>query len=486
MVQPFSLRVPPARLSLEVEWVDASPEGDGEMATLGVGQLKLGDHAVWGSDNQEGGIRWSWIDFVEFLAENWMYLIFEEDYPLFLNPQSPIRLWASAQQDWKERMRWETLTEEGRDKEEDELYSFGLRHDLGHALKGFVQPSIWVVPTHGMIWLSAQGENALSPRAHVIKDLEAIGDQIIQRLRNTTDARAEYVVHEWNNRWPKTTLHLIQATTGFAEDYLRQLGDDEQEHLVIWETDENRFDVTEVQAAARMVTSGYPPILMKDILRTVRRLEKRTTPKLDDITHLAENFLASTCRDKMDFAQGYELALWLRDQPGVIGSFGEVNPEDLLRNWGVEVREFDTGSPSIEALACWGPRHGPAVLVNPKGRRWVRSSLARRSILAHEICHLLIDRHGALPLAEVLGGNVAAELEGRANAFAAELLLPRELVEKRIGDGDVESVMSSLSTDFGASFEVVAWQIHNSGAIQRLSEEDTERVKQYVSQPESF
>lgn len=47
-----------------------------------------------------------------------------------------------------------------------------------------------------------------------------------------------------------------------------------------------------------------------------------------------------------------------------------------------------------------------------------------RMVLAHELCHLLIDRHQARPLKILSGPWAPPLLERRANAFAAELLLP--------------------------------------------------------------
>jgi len=41
--------------------------------------------------------------------------------------------------------------------------------------------------------------------------------------------------------------------------------------------------------------------------------------------------------------------------------------------------------------------------------------------------HLLVDRKGFLPLVEVFGGYAPKGAERRANAFAAELLLPRSV-----------------------------------------------------------
>ena len=88
----------------------------------------------------------------------------------------------------------------------------------------------------------------------------------------------------------------------------------------------------------------------------------------------------------------------------------------------------------------------------------------RRATLAHEICHLLVDSASSLPLVEVLGGRTAKHVEQRARAFAAELLLPREVAGQEFShyEGDEARVARLLRARFGVSSELLAWQAKNS------------------------
>ena len=130
--------------------------------------------------------------------------------------------------------------------------------------------------------------------------------------------------------------------------------------------------------------------------------------------------------DEAPFAQGYELAAWLRSKLRIAGDQGRVNPDEILESWRVPVTDVAIGLGDIDAIGCWGPRHGPAVLVNTDARH-ADNAGRRRATLAHEICHLLVDRSGSLPLVEVLGGRTAKHAEQRARAFAAELLADERL-----------------------------------------------------------
>ena len=88
---------------------------------------------------------------------------------------------------------------------------------------------------------------------------------------------------------------------------------------------------------------------------------------------------------------------------------------------------------------------------------------ARGATLAHELCHILVDRTDALPLGEVMNGNVPRWYEQRANAFAAELLLPRSEAEQAVAHAtDIETCVKELSQQFAVSWELAAWQIRNS------------------------
>jgi hypothetical protein len=61
--------------------------------------------------------------------------------------------------------------------------------------------------------------------------------------------------------------------------------------------------------------------------------------------------------------QGYRVAIWLRRKLGKSNSEG-VKPSVFLGQWKVPVDNFDMPDSILDAFACWGPRHGPAIFVN--------------------------------------------------------------------------------------------------------------------------
>jgi Zn-dependent peptidase ImmA (M78 family) len=216
---------------------------------------------------------------------------------------------------------------------------------------------------------------------------------------------------------------------------------------------------------------------MRAVIDRVRRVRSRPSPELDRVV--------SSCPPRVDgkpFDQGYQLAIWLREK--LARPVDSIEPEDVLRSWGVTISDLQIATDAVDAVCCWGPRHGPTIFLNPNGKH-LSSRHGRRSTLAHEICHLLLDRQKALPLAEVLGGRMLNSIESRARAFAAEFLLPRkQAVSALRRSQNPAALVRSLSRLFVVSPEVVAWQLHNSG--EQLNPEQAAHLQTLVKTPGRF
>lgn len=90
--------------------------------------------------------------------------------------------------------------------------------------------------------------------------------------------------------------------------------------------------------------------------------------------------------------------------------------------------------------------------------------MAGAAPVAHKLCHLLVDRRRALPVAEVLGGEIDSKSEKRANAFAAEMLLPQAqaLAALRVTVGRLDAVLQTLQQSHGVSKMLAAYQLYNA------------------------
>lgn len=137
----------------------------------------------------------------------------------------------------------------------------------------------------------------------------------------------------------------------------------------------------------------------------------------------------------------------------------EAIAEDLL---GLRVLADD-------ALECSGKLFPARREIWLNGREARESPGRRRFTLAHELGHWVcqvLEGHTA-PVycrAEDVGvGAPRDPLEREANVFAAELLMPPELLGERFAlrGGSVEAV----AADFGVSAEAMGWRLYNAGVV---------------------
>jgi Zn-dependent peptidase ImmA (M78 family) len=97
----------------------------------------------------------------------------------------------------------------------------------------------------------------------------------------------------------------------------------------------------------------------------------------------------------------------------------------------------------------------------------------RRFTIAHEIAHFVL--HADLIISEVVDDafyrspQIASPLESRANAYAAELLMPRDLVigryDQLIRHGS-HDIVSRMAQDFGVSQQAMSIRLSNIRQIE--------------------
>jgi Zn-dependent peptidase ImmA (M78 family)/transcriptional regulator with XRE-family HTH domain len=161
-----------------------------------------------------------------------------------------------------------------------------------------------------------------------------------------------------------------------------------------------------------------------------------------------------------DVDQGAALAEAAR---GILGAAGtatiaDQSTDDLLTAWertfGVDIAITHL-PPGLDGLA-WQAGHFRLILVN-RTDRWTR----QRFTIAHELGHILArDAQELLLEAEVAPGRQTGASEIRANAFAANLLLPEDELR--------EACSSTPQTDESFGRLVVAFRVSPSALAARL------------------
>ena len=407
--------------------------------------------------NEEGqivGVDWFWDDLLERLAFSWRYLLLEEAYPMGLLPAAPQLLRSVL------RERRIGVSEEMVNAEDNAVFAFEEMHgSVPRRRRGYTSSAI---PAAGRRFnadatLSGVKRVAFSP---VMETLEKLGDEIAQRIKAKSDGRTKTILEAWKAKKSISDVDQVEISSGLPRSTINAITKNE-EFKTFWEV--TASEPNELMAAARMVGRLISNDDTRAILSSIKSEPRVKTPTLDDLSLEAVKELERS-RLKMPNEQGRLLAEWLRGKPEIIAKDGLAYPEEILRKWNVRLTEIELRSQNIDALCAWGPRHGPIVLINRNGRL-SHYPTGRRSSLAHEICHLLVDRKGSLPVAEVFGGEVPKVPEQRANAFGAELLLTRnDALMVYLKLRDVEDALVEIANNYKVSFEVAAWQLLNSHA----------------------
>src|ERR1039457_6988280 len=409
MVETFGEK---GAILLEVRW-SAESAATSTDATRGALRLWAHGRQVWPGGDLDEAFEWTWVEFAEFLARSWRWLLWENGLPFELPGGSITQVHVDLDR------RWDLLSMAAREEEEEDLYSFEERHDLARALMGAAAPSGWFVREGNMCWVSTREAAVLVPFGVVEEALQGFADAVISRLADV-DERASAVRAGWDARAHATTGEFVAIATGLERGVLSQLQGD-HDPASFWELDADDFTVTELMAAARSAVA-LPTTDTAQMLNAIRSASKQEASALDALSTGALQQVP-TRPEWYPYDQGYFVADWLRAQIGA-ASQDAVNPEELLGRWSVQIQTIKLSTNAVDAVASWGPKHGPVIIVNTTGAH-NRSHRGLRATYAHEIAHLLLDRTTALPLAEVMGGRAVDSTEERARAFAAQLLLPR-------------------------------------------------------------
>lgn len=448
-------------LRFELEWPENSAARYGP--SFGKMSVYLEGFPVWPTQDERSsrdGIHATWIELLEYLNRYWLYLVLEQGYPFNVSPRWPSELDASL------IARWENSSAEAQRQEEEQAYAFKLCHNLAQATPGSLRPDLWIVRDGGVFVVEALagGQSLVEyiAASEVKRVLSEVGDAIVRRLEPNNDSRSMAAVADWSRRDVADPVTEACVATGLPTDYFNEIAAEQSifdlvhDPLAAWAGENVFLDV------AYRCKGVVPPSRMKAVLQEVRASTDLVTRALEDISSAATNTLSGVeVSWSPPFQQGHALAIWLRSQ--LNNPTDRVEPDELLSTWSVSVRGFDFAVASLDAVAFWAHGKRPCVLWN-SSEKHNRNEGARRATLAHEICHLLVDRTNALPLSAVVGGPMDKRLEQRANAFAAELLCPRREagLDYRY-DRDVGASIRRLTRRYGVSNELAVLQLARSG-----------------------
>lgn len=191
-------------------------------------------------------------------------------------------------------------------------------------------------------------------------------------------------------------------------------------------------------------------------------------------THLDRDALAqltsgadATMDPMAPWESGLRLARHIRARLAELGICpldGPVPIEAVLSDLQVQVASLDLATPEVDGV-CLMDRDQRTLAILNTGGRLSSTTVGRRSTLAHELCHFAFDA----PQFQVVGQADLRRapdsiIEKRANAFAAELLLPRAIVLDAAEGYTLErSRLKNLARRFGTGMKLAEHQAENAG-----------------------
>ncbi len=454
------------QMGFVLAWMD---EFEGEpVRTMARLALLQDGSAIWPVRGEDGcGLEVYVDDILTFLVDSWKPLFLRQTYPVPGAVARPSEFWSAVER------RWTSLPAGEVSRERADAFAFAQAHDLSEAVGGqYELPPLWLLRHREEMVVDTGDILASFPLSVFEEAATSLGDAIAARLAEVDDERWGELLRAWKARDEGAADELQAIAAGTTLETAQTLID-ARLLLPIHSVREAANDDSEIRMAARMV-GGLPAGQIKSLLALATSLPRVDAPDLEELAQRCLKALADDEAMVAHYLQGAAAARVARTALG-FGDEERAEPFQALERIGVPVQLKNIELPTLDALSIWGPQLGPAVVINRKSRRLLGrtriSTLERpeaRITAAHELCHLVLDRHRALGAVDILDGGMPVGIEQRARAFAAEFMLPARVAAdqwRRTTAGSdrksVDRVLCELMDSHGVTKIVARWQLEH-------------------------
>jgi len=235
-----------------------------------------------------------------------------------------------------------------------------------------------------------------------------------------------------------------------------------------------------------MFGSASPTLTDSDVLglavQLIEASHQKPSPRWIKLTKSPQTWRGDTSA----WSDGYRLAQEWSAAAGIGKRLdGFVDVENHLTELGVRVTDIELSDAGAAGLAVQPEGAAPLIFVNKRNPKCQFPS-GRRFVLAHELCHLLHDRAQGQNLAMISGPWAPRELEQRANAFAAALLIPPDLLRKAFSASKKQFTFDhllGLAKRLKVSTNALAHHLENMGLMDETTRDGL--LAQLVNRPET-
>jgi len=264
--------------------------------------------------------------------------------------------------------------------------------------------------------------------------------------------------------------------------WLAGLGDDMERYRQVAQAVDDALATVDAQVHQLITDTRRTTPLLVEGSAYARLLYGAISPQteLRDVFMLTKLIVGNYVADAQPWLSRLDLRLDLGEvgqfTPGEQGSWlgeqacellwgnggGWVDIHSVLQRLEIPVTKIDLSDDAIRAVSVLGPTQIPHVFCNRR-TRWGESFEVERFTLAHELCHLLLDRDRGDELAIASGPWAPLGIEQRANAFAAAFLMPTWLLRDALAAANAPADDPETIRTVSASLRVSA-----SSLIDRL------------------
>jgi len=449
-------------------------------------------------------VHWYLLSLLEWIVEAWDPLLHEERLPLDrLDATDAAKAAARAV---RRTIRPDGATDWDLDTR---MWDWRQRHSLRVASSGGLFPDVWLRRVRDMLEVSVGQEVDPGTPEHfdfTVADRSFLVpvDEAAEALADAVEALARRLL----SRRPESDRlkHLVASAEAISEGnqrrhtrlaWLSGFTPNSDIFEELWEEVEKVYaDAGPKERAEGLGADRESQLVLVEA--QVALLFGSLSPTLgrEDYAALAGLVLESSRSEELDVGWGVGSAHTGAGEgrsPGEVGSDlgedaywelahgkhdqgGYVDVLAVLAELRVQVTGAALSDPELRGLSLVAPGRAPVIVVN--GRYKHQSTAVQRFTLAHELGHLVRDRERASTLAIGSGQWTSLDVEQRANAFAAALLMPRPLVQAALaaqsGPPSDPAVAVLLAGRLRVSLSSLADRLYN---LQYLTRDEADNVK---------
>jgi Zn-dependent peptidase ImmA (M78 family) len=491
----------PAGFALRLAFLP-NPDGQDDRATPEERE-SWGAFSVWVSGEnlcthiEQGELvdsaHWYMLPLIEWLIENWDPLLHEERLPLSNTGLS------AAESLSRTRVPPLSLKDVDEFAWLDAWSAWWSRHCLRAAREGGLFPDLYVRHYRDSLELSTGAEPLpgipaeyafLAPNRSYLADPVSTADVLFQVLTAA--------VQELRRRLPNSERVEVVAdrlaglrSPGRQTDrmaWLAGFGDDIERYRQVAQAVDDALEKAPPEARRQITGMRRATPLLVDGSAYARLLYGAVSPATDlrDVVSLTTLIVDNYVADATPWLSRLELPLDVDEvrqyTPGEQGSrLGEmacellggdnggwVDVQSVIGKLGIRVSEIGLSDVDVRAISVFGLTQQPHIFRNNRFR-WGDNPAVQRFTVAHELCHLLLDREYGDELAVATGPWAPVSIEQRANAFAAAFLMPtwllRDALTAAAGPPDDPDTIKAVSARLRVSASSLIDWLFNLGEI---------------------